>query len=181
MAVWDTMLVYLMWSSSFSLSLALPGMSASGIDLGKLLVLGSNFRLVLSSILGSRLAVISYSMVQLTSQTSSHLPTIAKVDIGKFLGRLQVVLLVFIISMFSVFGVLWSTQCSMSKGITPSGSWNVSKCNLDRLLVSGTLGVFISTTEIDIGGKVTFPLVLSIGLVVAWQMIWAIISPLIVM
>ena len=57
----------------------------------------------------------------------------------------------------------------------------MSKLNLYRLLVSGTLAVFISTTEIDIGGKFTYPLVLSIGLVVACKTFLAIISPLIVM
>ena len=64
-AVWDMMLMYLMLSSLFSLSLALSGMSASGIDLGELLVSGSNCRLVLLGILGNNLAVLSCSLIQL--------------------------------------------------------------------------------------------------------------------
>ena len=42
MAFWDMMLAYSVLSSSFSLSLALPGMYESGIDLSKLLVSSSN-------------------------------------------------------------------------------------------------------------------------------------------
>ena len=40
-AVWDMMLAYLTLSSSFSLSLALSGIPASGINLGWLFVSGS--------------------------------------------------------------------------------------------------------------------------------------------
>ena len=46
-AVQITMFMYLMSGHSFILSLDSPGISASGIDLGKLLVSGSNCRLVL--------------------------------------------------------------------------------------------------------------------------------------
>ena len=66
-AVWDIILMYLMCNSSFSLYLGLPGISASGIDLGELLVSGSNCRLVLLGILGSYYTVLSCSLVQLTS------------------------------------------------------------------------------------------------------------------
>ena len=65
MAVRDMMLAYLMSSTSFSLSLASSGISASGIDLDKLLASGSNCRLVLLGILGNNLAVLSCSLVQL--------------------------------------------------------------------------------------------------------------------
>ena len=101
-AVWNMMLTYQMFSSSFSLSLASSGMSASGIDLGELLVSGFNCRLILLGNLGSNLAVLSCSLIQLTSWTSLHLPTIISVAIGNFLVRLQVVLLMFIIGMFSI-------------------------------------------------------------------------------
>ena len=67
-ALWDTMLMYLMLSSSFNLSLATSGMAASRIDLDELLVsaVSVNCRLVLSGNLGSNLAVLSCSLVQLT-------------------------------------------------------------------------------------------------------------------
>ena len=44
----------------------------------------------------------------------------------------------------------------------------------------GTISIFISTTETDIGSRVTFYLVLRMGLVVACEMLWAIIFPLMV-
>ena len=56
--VWDMMLAYLMLGSSFSLSLALSGMPASGIDLDGWLVSHSNCRLVLLGFLGSNLAAL---------------------------------------------------------------------------------------------------------------------------
>ena len=75
MAVWDTMLAYLMLSSSFSLSLASSGISASGIDLHELLVSGSNCKLVLVGIFGSSLVVaLSFSVVHLISYSCSHFP-----------------------------------------------------------------------------------------------------------
>ena len=57
-AVWDTMLAYLMSGSSFSWSLASSGMSTSGIDLDGWLVSDSNCRLVLLGIWGSSLAAL---------------------------------------------------------------------------------------------------------------------------
>ena len=122
MAVWDMILVYLMSSSSFSLTLTLSGMSGSGIDQDEWLVSGSNCGLVLLGISGSNLAALHCSLGQLTSWTSLHLPTSVSVAIGQCLVRPQVLLLTFIIGMFSVFGVLWSILCSTSKGMTPSSS-----------------------------------------------------------
>ena len=93
-------------------------MSTSGIDLDEWLVSDSNCRLVFLGIFVTNLAVLPCSLIQLTSWASSHLPASASVVTGKFLVRLQVMLLTFMVGMFSVFGVLWSILCSTSKGMT---------------------------------------------------------------
>ena len=60
-AVWDMMLVYIMSSSSFSLSLALSGMSPSGMDLDGWLVSDSNYRLVLAGTLNSAYNEVTFN------------------------------------------------------------------------------------------------------------------------
>ena len=85
---------------------------------------------------------VGVDMVQLISWTS-HLLARASVAMGEYLVRLQVVLLVFSIGMFRLFGVLWSILCRISRGMTPISSWNASKFNSYRLLVSGTSGVLL--------------------------------------
>ena len=76
--------------------LASTGISASEIDLDELFVLGFNCRLVFTGIFGGSLVVaLPCSVVRLISYTCPHFPPKARVAMGEFLVRLQVVLLVF--------------------------------------------------------------------------------------
>ena len=145
------MLVYLMLSSSFSLSLASPGISASGIDLGILLVSGSNCRLVLLGIWGRSFTVLSCSLVQLTSWSSSHLPASTSSGYWWIFHKTTSGGVIFIISMFSVFEIVWSILCSTSNGMTPSGNCIISKFNSYRLLVSGTIGILYLQRKLTLG------------------------------
>ena len=56
-----------------------------------------------------------------------------------------------------ILGVLWSTLCRISSGMTPLGSWNISAFNLYRLVLSETLWVLTSTVDTDMGSSMALP------------------------
>ena len=114
----------------------------SGIDLRGNLVLGSNCKLVPSGISGNNFAVLHCIWFQLTSWISSHFPASDSVVIGEFQDMLQNLLFVLNIGIFRFCGVLWSTLCGTSSGITPSGTWNVSMLSTYTLLVLQCVGVY---------------------------------------
>ena len=152
-----------LFRSSWSFVLASSGMSASGMELGKLLVSGSSCKLVFCGILGSSLEVSHQSLLPLTSWASLHFPTGCTDAVGKFLPILHGTCLAFRMGMFRCCWVLWSTLCQISSRMIPSGSWKVSTFTSYRLVVLGILGVFTSMIHKDIGSRVTLPFVLIIG------------------
>ena len=116
--------------NSWSLVLASSGMSASGMELAKVLVSGFSCKLVFCGICGSSLEMSHWSLLQLTSWTSSHIPPVCIDAIGMFLPILHRTLLTFRMGIFRCCRVLWSTLCKISSRMTPSGSSKVSALTL---------------------------------------------------
>ena len=86
-------------------------MSASGIDYEILLVSGSNCKLVEWGILGNNLGFVGRFGSQvtsnhLTSWTCSHSPAGTNVAMDEFFPKLEIMLFMFNMGTFSVFGVL---------------------------------------------------------------------------
>ena len=132
---------YLLFRSFWSLVLASLGMSASGMEVAKLLVSGSSCKLVCCSIWGSSLEVSHGSLLQLSSWASLHLHTGCIDAIGMFLPILHRTLLPFRMGMFRYCGVLWSTLCKICSRMMPSESWKVSALTSYRLVVLGIWGL----------------------------------------